>query len=68
MVVMQEDEQRQVYCEIGAGRLLDIVVLVDGKNVYEGMIEDAPEDIKKLKYSKIDIGRKITYYVYSDLQ
>lgn len=35
--------------------------------VYEGMIENAPNQIKKLKYSKVEIGSKITYYVYSEL-
>ena len=32
------------------------------------MADDVPEDIRKLKYSKISFEEKFTYYVYSNLQ
>lgn len=32
------------------------------------MVDDAPEDIRKLKYSKISLEKQFTYYVYSELQ
>lgn len=59
---------KEVYLSLGIGRLLNIIVYLDNKIVYEGMIEDAPEEIKKLKYSKVIAGNKFTYYVYSEMQ
>ena len=42
----------KVYDNIGSLRLLNIKVIMNDKDtIYEGMVEDAPEDIKKLKYS-----------------
>ncbi len=64
---MNNDEEKRVYLQIGAGRLLDIKVILDGQEVYNGMVDDAPNEIKQLKYSKVNIGSKITYYVYSEL-
>ena len=32
------------------------------------MVEDAPEDIKQLKYSKIQTTDKVNFYVYGELQ
>ena len=56
----------KVYDNIGSLRLLNIKVIMDDKDtIYEGMVEDAPEDIKKLKYSKIEIDSGTTFlYVY----
>ena len=56
----------KVYDTIGSLRLLKIkVIMNDTETLYEGMVEDAPEDIRKLKYSKIKIDDGITYlYVY----
>lgn len=57
----------KTYMEIGSGRLLDISVYLDNKLEYEGMIEDASDYIKKLKYSEIKVkDGKIIYQVYSD--
>lgn len=57
----------KVYDNIGSLRLLNIKVIMDDKDtIYEGMVEDAPEDIKKLKYSKIEIDSGTTFlYVYN---
>lgn len=63
---MEENTKRKVYQSIGSGRLLDIEVILDGEKVYSGMVEDAPEEIKKLKYSKVEIENKMSYYVYSE--
>lgn len=62
------NEKKKVYFPICSGRLLNIKVILDDNLIYEGMIEDAPEEVRKLKYSKIESGSKITYYVYSELQ
>lgn len=62
-----EDEERRVYLEIGSIKKVDIIVYVDDKEVYNGMSDDAPNDIKKLKYSKTTQKNKMILYVYSDL-
>lgn len=56
----------KVYDNIGSLRLLNIkVIMNDNQNIYEGMVEDAPEDIRNLKYSKIEIDNGTTIlYVY----
>ena len=60
--------ERKVYNEIGLSRLLNIRVIKDDvETLYEGMVEDAPEDIKLLKYSKIQTTDRVNFYVYSDL-
>lgn len=60
--------ERKVYNEIGLCRLLDIRVIKDDvETLYEGMVEDAPEDIKLLKYSKIQTTDRVNFYVYTDL-
>lgn len=64
---MSDANEKRVYATIGSGRLLDIKVILDGQEVYSGMVEDAPNEIKQLKYSKVDMGSQLTYYVYSEL-
>ena len=53
--------------QIGDSRLLNIRVILDENIVYEGMVEDAPAEIKKLKYSSVNMGNPIECYVYSEL-
>ena len=36
--------------------------------VYKGNIEDAPDEVKQLKYSKINISNELICEVYSQLQ
>jgi len=60
-------EKGKVYQRIGSARLLDIKVIKDDTEViYEGRLEDAPEEIKNMKYSKVDTGKIMVYYVYSE--
>ena len=59
---------KRVYGQIGLGRLLDISVYLDNELIYDGMIEDAPDEIRKLKYSEIEVRGKVVYKVYSDMQ
>ena len=63
------NKKRKVYVSIGSGRLLNIRVVLDDNPtpIYEGMVEDAQEEIKDLKYSKVNVASQITYYVYSDV-
>ena len=59
--------ERKVYNEIGLSRLLDIRVIKDDtETLYEGMVEDAPTEIKQLKYSQIKNTDKVNFYVYSE--
>lgn len=59
--------ERKVYQNIGSGRLLNIeVILDDDKTLYTGMVEDAPDWIKQLKYSSVKMGKLMTYFVYSE--
>lgn len=62
---MEEMEINKVYLPIESGRLLDIVVFLDDNKIYEGRVEDAPEEVKKLKYSRVEVGTPMLYYVYS---
>ena len=60
---------RKVYMEIGTSRLLNIRVIKDDNEVlYEVMVEDATEDIKQLKYSKIQTTDRVNFYVYGEIQ
>ena len=59
--------ERKVYNEIGLSRLLDIRVIKDDtETLYEGMVEDAPIEVKELKYSRIENTDKMNFYVYSE--
>ena len=51
----------KLYDNIGSLRLMNIKVIKDNKDtVYEGMVENAPDDIKKLRYAKIEIASGTT--------
>ena len=63
-----EENKRRIYMPIGSARLLNIRVFLDDEVVYEGMVENAPQEIKNLKYSEIEIKDKFIYKVYSDMQ
>ena len=51
----------KLYDNIGSLRLMNIKVIKDNKDtVYEGMVENASDDIKKLRYAKIEIDSGTT--------
>ena len=59
----------KLYDNIGSLRLLNVRIYLDDVNVvYEGMVEDAPEDIKNCRYAKIMIDDEgiTNLYVYSN--
>lgn len=62
------ENEKRIYLQIDSFRLIKIRVILDDKIVYEGDAEKAPENIKKLKYSKIENSDMTNLYVYSDLQ
>lgn len=63
-----ENEEKRVYLSINTLRKLNIRVFVDDKIAYEGEAEQAPADIGKLRYSKIENSDRVNLYVYSELQ
>ena len=53
------------YQAIGEARLLNIeVILNDNQLIYKGWVEDAPQDIKEMRYSKVEIDSIMKFYVY----
>ena len=59
---------RKIYGPIALARHLDIIVILDeNKTIYEGNVDEAPEEVRKLKYSKVEMEKPIKYYVYSEL-
>lgn len=57
------------YLEIGNIRKLYVIIIEnDEKKIYEGNVEDAPDDIKHLRYSKMirDNNGILNFYVYDD--
>jgi hypothetical protein len=54
------------YIQVGNIRREHIIVYVDDKLTYDGEADEAPEEIRQMKYSKIDIkSGKIELYVYT---
>lgn len=63
-----EQKKPKVYLKIGAARLLQIEVILDeNETIYTGWVEDAPEEIKNMWYSKVGSGTPMKYYVYSSV-
>ena len=61
------EEERKAYLTIGCGRLMDIRVIQDDTEMlYEGKVEDAPQEIKNLRYTKMENKDKMIFYVYSE--
>lgn len=61
-----ENQERKAYLTIGSVRALDIRVIFENTEIlYEGAVEEAPEEIKKLRYSKVENSNKMNFYVYN---
>ena len=61
-----ENQERRAYLTIESVRALDIrVIFEDTQILYEGAVEDAPKEIKKLRYSKVENSDKMNFYVYN---
>lgn len=60
------EEELKAYLPIGCARKMDIRVILDDIDVlYEGEVEEAPSDIKRMIYSKMKSEDKMVFYVYS---
>ena len=61
------EEERKAYLTIGCARKMDIRVIWDDVDVlYEGEVEEAPAEIKRLRYTKMVNKDKVEFYVYSE--
>lgn len=61
-----ENQERKAYLTIGSVRALDIrVIFEDTEILYEDAVEDAPEEIKRLGYSKVENSDKMNCCVYN---
>lgn len=64
--IIMENQERKAYLTIGSVRVLDIRVIFENTEIlYEGAVEEAPEEIKKLRYSKVENSDKMNFYVYN---
>ena len=64
----EKNKKRKVYAKIEDMRLLDIIVYYDDELVYEGKTENASDEVKKMKYSEIEMGTPMVLKCYSDVQ
>lgn len=51
------------YGMIGDCRLLNIKVVRNDEVIFLGKVEDAPEEIRKLSYFKVEGGDPVVFYV-----
>ena len=64
---METNLPSKTYLTIESIRLLDIRIILDGEQIYEGKCENIPNEIKKFKYSDIEYKDKFIFYIYSKL-
>ena len=57
-----EQINEKLYGPIGNARLLDIEVYEDGILKYKGLVDEAPEEIRNLKYKRIDLSNGKAVY------
>lgn len=56
------------FSKIRSLRLLNIKVIMDDNEViYEGMVDDAPDNILEMYYSKLIGSKPLELYVYSEV-
>ena len=50
--------------KIGEMRNLDIKVIADEKEViYEGRVEEAPKEIREMKYDRVETGSTMVFHI-----
>lgn len=50
-----EEENEKLYGPIGNARLLNIEVYENGNLKYSGIVDEAPEEIRNLRYKTINL-------------
>ena len=64
-----ENQERKAYLTIGSVRALDIRVIFENTEIlYEGAVEEAPEEIKKLRYSKVENSDIMIKFIYQKMK
>ena len=61
-----EDEKKKDFLPIGCCRTLNIEVYSNEKLIFKGMVEEAPENIKNMRFCKIEAGSITKFYVDED--
>lgn len=57
----------KTYLRINSCRKLDIKVIKNENEIlYEGMVDDAPDEIRNLSYNRVDGGNPMVFYVDDD--
>lgn len=57
----------KTYGKIDSFKKMNIKVILNDKDViYEGNVDDAPEDIRKMHYVKASLGKVTEIFVYND--
>lgn len=54
--------EEKLYGPIGIARLLDIEVYKNGNLLFDGIVDNAPEEIKKLCYKKVKLTNGICIF------
>lgn len=55
---------RKTYLSIGSARKLDIRVIYDNQIIYEGPVDDAPNEIRQLSYYDVSFqSDKVEFFV-----
>ena len=58
----------KTYGKIGEFKKMDIKVFLNDKEIlYEGKVEDAPNNIKEMHFSKVMLGKITEIYVYEEI-
>lgn len=51
------------YRKVGCFRLLDVQIINNGEIIFEGNVDDAPDEIKQLDYIQTEMGAPLKLYV-----
>lgn len=54
-----------LYMSIGVCRVLNVKIINEETKelLYEGMVENAPDEIKAMQYKSVDVGNQTIFYV-----
>jgi len=58
----------KTYLKINSCRKLDIKVIKNENEIlYDGMVDDAPDEIKNLSYNRVDGGNPMIFYIENEI-
>ena len=56
----------KTYGKVSEFRKMNVKIILDDTVLYEGSVDDAPENIKEMPYTKALLGKVTEIYVYQD--